>query len=175
MPNPATDQIIQALITADAYLMYLETVVISHSVWAEPFRFSRNYVPGGSFTATLETSEEVTFSYIPMLLSRASQDGNLNQTWKITFQDLNTDIQEAEQLIPLDSDELPVIEIRTFEYDKRTGVATLIEGPYVTTSVGVDYDSKGASVNAEANRVNINGSGFKMTPQRYPTLRPLMR
>lgn len=175
MTNPATDLVVQALITNDAFKMLLETVTINHSAFTAPFRFVRNYVPGGSVTATLEDLSVVTFQYLPMVIQKASQDGNLNQTWKLVLQDLNTDIQAAEQAIPLDSDELPVIEVRTFEYDKRTAAVTLIEGPYITNSVGIDYDNVGAAINAEANRVNISGTGFKMTPQRFPTLRPLMR
>lgn len=170
MSNPATDKIIAALIKNDAYKMNLDAVTINHSVWDEPFRFTRNYVPGGTFTFGGDV-----YRYLPMLISRAGQDGNLNQTWSITFQDLNTEIQEAEAAIPLDSDEFPTVEIRTFEYDKRDGSVILLEGPYITNSAGINYDPKGASLEAAAERVNINGTGFKMSPDRFPTLRPLMR
>lgn len=170
MSNPATDQIIQALIRNDAYKMQLDAITLNHSAWSEPFRFTRNYVPGGTFT-----HEGVTYRYLPMLLDRAGQDGNLNQTWTITLQDLNTEIQVAEAQIPLDSDEFPTVEIRTFEYDKRTGAVVLLEGPYITNTDGVTYDSTGATIRASAERVNINGTGIRMTPDRFPTLRPLMR
>ena len=170
MSNPETDAIIQALITNDSYKMLLDAVTISHSTWAQPFRFTRNYVPGASFTF-----EGDVYSYLPMVINRAGQDGNLNQTWSITLHDLNTEIQEAESQIPLDNDEYPTIEIRTFEYDKRTSEVTLLEGPYITNSTGINYDSTGATIEAEAERINVNGTGFKMTPDRFPTLRPLMR
>lgn len=170
MSNPATDQIIRALIRNDAYKMQLDAITLNHSAWSEPFHFTRNFVPGGSFTY-----DGVTYRYLPILLSRAGQDGNLNQTWTITLQDLNTEVQEAEALIPLDSDEFPTVEIRTFEYDKRDSSVILIEGPYITNCEGLSYDSKGASLKAAAERVNINGTGFKMTPDRYPTIRPFMR
>lgn len=170
MPNQATEQIISALITNDSYKMILDAVTINHSLFDEPFRFTRNYVPGGQFTY-----EGLTYQYLPMVISRAGQDGNLNQSWTISLRDLNTEIQEAESKIPLDNDEFPTIEIRTFEYDKRDGSVVLLEGPYITDSDGINYDSKGASIKAAAERVNINGTGFKMTPDRYPTLRPFMR
>lgn len=170
MPNPATQNIIRALITNDAYKINIDAVKINHSVWDEPFRFSRSYVPGGEFDYNGET-----FRYLPMLITRASQDGNLNQTWKITLQDLNDEVQKAEELIPLDSDERPTIEIYTFEYDKRDGSVVLLEGPYITDTEGLNYDTSGAAINATAERVNINGTGFKMTPDRFVTLRPLMR
>lgn len=170
MTNQATEKIVQALITNDAYKMYLDAITISHSVWAEPFRITRNFVSGGSFEF-----EGDIYRYIPMLISRAGQDGNLNQTWSLTIQDLNLEIQAAEAQIPLDSDEYPQIEIRTFEYDKRDGSVTLIEGPYVTDSAGINYDPQGASIDAAAERVNLTGTGFKMTPDRFGTLRPLMR
>lgn len=170
MSNPATQDVIAALIKNDAYKMLLDAVTISHSAWPEPFRFTRNYVPGGQFT-----HEGLTYRYLPMLLSRAGQDGNLNQSWAITLQDLNNEVQVAESQIPLDSNEYPTIEIRTFEYDKRDATVRLIEGPYITDASEINYDPKGASIEAAAERVNINGTGIKMTPDRFGTLRPLMR
>lgn len=170
MTNQATEKIIQALITNDAYKMQIDAITINHSVWPAPFRFTRSYVPGGSFMF-----EGDTYQYLPMLISRAGQDGNLNQAWSITFQDLNSEIQAAESEIPLDSEEYPTVEIRTFEYDKRDASVILLEGPYITNSAGISYDSKGASIEAAAERINITGTGFKMTPDRFGTLRPLMR
>jgi hypothetical protein len=110
-----------------------------------------------------------------MLLTRAGQDGNLNQRWSITLQDLNTEVQAYESMIPLDNDERPTVEIRTFEYDKRDGSVVLLEGPYVTETEGINYDSVGAAITANAEKININGTGIKMTPDRFATLRPLMR
>lgn len=170
MSNEATQKIIAALIKNDAYKMHLDAVTINHSAWPEPFRFTRNYVPGGTFTF-----EGDVYRYLPMLISRAGQDGNLNQTWSLTLQDLNDEVQAAEALIPLDTGEYPTIEIRTFEYDKRDRSVILLEGPYITNTAGINYDSKGALIEATAERVNINGTGFRMTPDRFPTLRPLMR
>lgn len=171
----SADPIIQALIENDAYKMEVDTVTISHPAWSTPLRFTRNYLRGRSFNATLETGETVTFQYLPMVIKRAGQDGNLNQSWSLVLQDLNTQVQEQADTIPLDDDRLPTIEIRTFQYDKRTGQTTLLDGPYITSASGIDFDDKGASINAEANRINNSGTGFKMTPNRYPTLRPLMR
>ena len=170
MSNQATDKIIAALIKNDAYKMNLDAVTINHSAWPQPFRFTRNYVPGGSFTFNGDV-----YQYLPMLLSRAGQDGNLNQTWSITLQDLNDEVQAAENLIPIDSTEYPTIEIRTFEYDKRDQTVILLEGPYATNTAGISYDSKGAFIEAAAERVNINGTGFKMSSDRFGTLRPSMR
>ena len=91
MSNEATQKIIAALIKNDAYKMQLDAVTINHSAWSEPFRFTRNYVPGGTFTFGGDV-----YRYLPMLISRAGQDGNLNQTWSLTLQDLNDEVQAAE-------------------------------------------------------------------------------
>lgn len=170
MTNQVTEKIVAALIKNDAYKMNLDAVTINHSAWDEPFRFTRNYVPGGSFTF-----EGDVYRYLPMLLSRAGQDGNLNQSWSITLQDLNDEVQAAESQIPIDSTEYPTIEIRTFQYDKRDQSVILLEGPYITNTAGISYDPKGALIDAAAERVNLNGTGFRMTPDRFGTLRPLMR
>lgn len=170
MTNPVTEKIVQALITNDAYKIQLDAVTLRHSVWPDALRFTRNYVPGGTFTY-----EGETYQYLPMLLTRAGQDGNLNQRWSITLQDLNTEVQAYESMIPLDNDERPTVEIRTFEYDKRDGSVVLLEGPYVTDTEGINYDSVGAAITANAEKININGTGIKMTPDRFATLRPLMR
>lgn len=174
MSNDYTQDIIAALIKGDAYEMRCDTVTLSHSAWSESLNFTRNYVPGGVLSY-----DGVDYVYVPFTISRAGQDGNLEQTWSITLQDLNTIVQQYEDQIPIDSTEYIQIEIRTLSYDKRTGAVTLLEGPYVTDTDSVDYDNttsaSGAQITAKAERVNVNGTGMKMTPARFPTLRPLMQ
>lgn len=170
MPISDAEAVQLALLENNPYKMVIDVFTITHSEWPETLHITRNYVPGGSVTA-----DGVTYTYIPCGLERAGQDGNLQQTWKLVIQDLNKVIQDYESQVSLDSDELPVIELRGVLYDKLTGVGTVVEGPYTTDTSKIDYDYTGASINASAERVNVNGCGIRMTASRYGTLRPYMR
>ncbi len=154
----------EILITEAATVMVIDTFSISHSLFSSTQHLMRNYVPGAEITATLEDSTSATFIYVPTLLERATQSGTLNQTFTITFQDLNEIIQAQEDLIPVGTEERPTIEIRSFEFNKATQqVVGQIEGPFVLRLDDINYDNLGATITAAPINTTQASTGRLMT------------
>lgn len=162
----------QILVSAVRGRVELEGISVYHSAWPAPQHFTASIHPG--FTAELETSEVVEFIYLPIKLTRASQEGNLSQRFSIVFQDLNTIIAPLVDSIPISSTERPQIEIRSFVYNGGE-VSALADGPYrlqVTDSV---FTPDGFKVTAAPRNVNSTGTGRRMTVQRFPMMRGFTR
>lgn len=157
------------LVSATRGVAELEGLSISHSAWPSTVHVTPSIHPG--FTATLETAEVVEFVYIPCRIRRAAQKNNLSQRFELTIQDLNQIIAPLIDLIPIDSDEKPMIELRSFVYNPSTGVSSVQDGPYrLKASDGVMV-TEGFKTTASPRNINSTGTGRRMTPERYPMLR----
>ncbi len=171
-----TDRLKEILSRSFADTIILETFEISHSQFLETKYLLRNYLPGGSVQVTLEDDSQQTFLYVPTRLDRATQQGNLNQRFDITFQDLNEIIQEEEERIQPDDREKPIIRIRSFEYSKRTRtVNALIEGPYDLEVGLITYNELGARISAAPRNTSQPNSGRVMTTLAVQSLRGFTR
>ena len=171
-----TDRLKEILSRSFADTIILETFEISHSQFSETKYLLRNYLPGGFVQATLEDDSIVTFQYVPTRLDRATQQGNLNQRFDITFQDLNEIIQVEEERIAPESREKPIIKIRSFEYSKRTRtVNALIEGPYELEVSVISYTELGARISAAPKNTSQPNSGRVMTTLAVQSLRGFTR
>ncbi len=154
----------ELLISEPASIMLIDAFSISHSSFTETQHIIRNYVPTGRMEATLEDDSVVTFQYVPIRLQRALQSGTLNQEFSITFQDLNEIIQTQEMRIPNGNTERPIIQIRTFEYNRATQTVTSqVEGPFVLRIDNIDYDGLGATVSAAPINTSQASTGVLMT------------
>lgn len=156
------------LVTARRGEIELEGVSISHSSWPSVQHVTPSIHPG--FTATLETSEIVEFVYIPCSIRRAAQQNNFAQRFELTIQDLNEIIAPLLDLIPLDSEEQPLIEIRSFLY-REAGISTVVDGPYRLKASDAATVREGFKTTATPRNVNSTGTGRRMNNQRFPMLR----
>lgn len=156
------------LVTARRGEVELEGISISHSAWPSVQHVTPSIHPG--FTAQLETSEVVQFVYIPCSIKRASQQNNLAQRFELTIQDLNEVIAPLLDLIPLDSTEQPLIEIRSFIYSPD-GISNVVDGPYRLKASDAATTREGFKTTATPRNVNSTGTGRRMTNDRFPMLR----
>ena len=155
------------LVTARRGEVELEGISISHSSWPSVQHITPSIHPG--FTGTLETAEVVEFIYIPCSIKRAAQQNNLAQRFELTIQDLNEVIAPLLDLIPLDSIEQPLIEIRSF----INGV--VVDGPYRLKANDAATVREGFKTTATPRNVNSTGTGRRMTNERFPMLRGFTR
>ena len=71
-----SNELKQILVSATRGRVELEGITVSHSAWPTAQHFTGSIHPG--FTATLETDEVVNYQYLPIRLTRASQESNLS-------------------------------------------------------------------------------------------------
>lgn len=155
------------LVTARRGEIELEGISISHSDWPSVQHITPSIHPG--FTATLETGATVEFIYIPCSIKRAAQQNNLAQRFELTIQDLNEVIAPLLDLIPLDSTEQPLIEIRSFINGR------VVDGPYRLKASDAATVREGFKTTAAPRNVNSTGTGRRMTNDRFPMLRGFTR
>ena len=156
------------LVSATRGVSELDAIVINHSAWSSPVYITPDITPG--FTGQLETGQVVEFIYAPCKIKRAAQQNNLSQRFELTIQDLNEIIAPLTDLIPLDSDEYPTIEFRTFVYSDDT-ISTVQDGPYRLNATDSIMTSEGFKTTAQPRNVNQTGTGRRMTPNRIPMMR----
>lgn len=160
------------LVTARRGEIELEGISISHSNWPVTRHVTPSIHPG--FTAMLETGQTVQFIYIPCSIKRAAQQNNLAQRFELTIQDLNEVIAPLLDLIPLDSTEQPMIEIRSFLY-RPSGISSVVDGPYRLKASDAATVREGFKTTATPRNVNSTGTGRRMTNDRFPMLRGFTR
>lgn len=160
------------LVTAERGVAELEGISISHSYWDNVQHITPSIHPG--FTATLETGATVEFIYVPCRIKRAGQRNNLAQRFDLTIQDLNEIIAPLIDEIPLDVEEKPLIEIRSFIYNED-GVSSVQDGPYRLKADTSGMVTEGFHTTASPRNVNTTGTGRRMTPQRIPMIRGFTR
>lgn len=160
------------LVSATRGRAELEGVSISHSAWPSVVHITPSIHPG--FTGTLEDSTVVEFVYVPMAIKRAAQKNNLGQRFELTIQDLNEIIAPLIDLIPLDSEEEPSVELRSFVYSE-SGVSTVQDGPYRLTAKNGASVTEGFKATATPRNLTGTGTGRRMTVQRIPMLRGFSR
>lgn len=146
----------------------IETIELSHSLFSKTYYLVRNYAPGGTVSAKLETGVTVTYEYVPATIKWASSTTNMDQSHKITIQDCNQIIQAEEARIPYDNTERIQCKLRTYISDDLTTVA---DGPYELEIYDISYDKKGATFTAKPPNTNETGSGERYTIDRFPCLR----
>lgn len=151
------------LVTARRGEIELEGISISHSTWPSVQHVTPSIHPG--FEAELETGATVNFIHIPCSIRRGAQQNNFAQRFELTIQDLNEVIAPLLDLIPLDSTEQPLIEIRSF----INGV--VVDGPYRLKASDAATVREGFKTTAVARNVNSTGTGRRMNNQRFPMLR----
>lgn len=145
-----------------------ETVEIKHSL------FSKRYllvVGTTDLTATLETGEVVTFEGIPMEVTDAGNNNDMDQQASFTLPDVGNILDDEMSRLPLSDEESPAFTFRAFI---STDLSYPARGP-VTYDLQSLSQSKGIfTADVGVPRLNERQTGILMTPQDIPLLRGIL-
>ena len=148
--------------------MDFETVEIKHSL------FSKRYllvVGTTDLTATLETGEVVTFEGIPMEVTDAGNNNDMDQQASFTLPDVGNILDDEMSRLPLSDEESPAFTFRAFI---STDLSYPARGP-VTYYLQSLSQSKGIfTADVGVPRLNERQTGILMTPQDIPLLRGIL-
>jgi len=148
--------------------MDFETVEIKHSL------FSKRYllvVGTTDLTATLETGEVVTFEGIPMEVTDAGNNNDMDQQASFTLPDVGNILDDEMSRLPLSDEESPAFTFRAFI---STDLSYPARGP-VTYYLHSLSQSKGIfTADVGVPRLNERQTGILMTPQDIPLLRGIL-
>lgn len=144
------------------------TVEITHSLLTQRYLLVLGMEP---LTATLETSEVVTFEPYAMEVKDAGNNNDMDQQAAFTLPDIGNQLDDEMSRIPLDNKEWPVFTFRAFV---STDLSYPCKGP-------VQYDlqtltqSKGVfTADVGVPRLNQRSTGLLMTPALIPLLRGIL-
>lgn len=145
----------------------VEVVEISHS------SFGSIYLCGqlaDSFSVTLETGEVVQVVYAPMKVEKESSSNILLGDRTITIQGVNDLIAEKEESIPVDSDEKPIVKIRSFVAYNDGSISGVASGPFKLFVSQLDRNEENLASKITASTVptNIAETGEVCTITRAP-------
>lgn len=144
------------------------TVEITHPLLSQRYLIVRGTSP---LTATLETGETVTFEPSPMDSQNAANNNDMDQQAAFTLPDVDNQLDDEMQRIPLDNEEWPVFTFRAFV---STDLSAPCKGP-ITYDLQSLSQSKGVfTADVGVPRLNQQSTGILMTPTDIPLLRGVL-
>ena len=150
----------------------IELVEMSHSAWPEPFFVCNSVSDGTQFE--LESGEVISSFYAPVDVADEDQGQALVSSRDLRFEGINDIIAEYESLIPLDSEERPLVRVRKYVGRLNAGVVSgVAEGPFTVFANSIVYSEKqnAALVKASTTPTNESPTGRRATRSRFPTLK----
>ena len=145
----------------------IETIEISHSLFNQVFRFTRE--PDG-INAWIETGQTVFFEGTNFDLRLNSTKSDLDQNIGITISDIENKLDDNLDLIPLDNDEKISVIYRAYNASDLTGIG---DGPYRLEAVNVAQEKGLFTVTAGAPQLNWSKTGIIYDYDTFPMLRAL--
>lgn len=143
----------------------IEVVTLSHSSFDDSFNLVKE--PSG-VTVTFEDGSVVECEGVNMDIKRSSSGDDLDEKFGFSFSDENGRIQEQANKIPLDSDEVIVVEYRLYIASDLTAPAI---GPNRLEGVTVSYELGRATIHAEQPSLTSSRTGDIYTYERFPMLK----
>lgn len=163
-----TEEKLRVLLTTYPQGDYIiETIEISHSKFNQVFRFTRE--PDG-VNAWIETGATVFFegaNFEPKLNSTKS---DLDQNFSFTISDIENQLDDNLELIPLDDDEKISIIYRAYNASDLSGIG---DGPYRLEAINVAQEKGIFTVTAGAPQLNWSKTGIIYDYDTFPMLRAL--
>ena len=143
---------------------YFETITISHSKMSKTRYFVFNSV---SLTAKLTTGETVTFLPANVLATNAQNSNDLDQQASFSIEDLNNELDDELDLIPLGDEEDIIVGAAVYVSTSLEAPAQFIE--YTVQSI----PQKSGLFTLQCGAPNLNSSetGEIMSLDRFPMLR----
>lgn len=149
-------------------IVQVETFEISHPSFSDVFYLVRNAIKG--FTAQLETSELVTFEYVPMQISASGIKDDMDEKIELTIGDVGEILPQQIDLMSQDDsfDVMPSLVYRVYRSDDITSPML---GPVRLEITEITFKKEGSLIVARAPRFNVNKTGERYTIERFPMLR----
>lgn len=145
-------------------VVQLELIEISHSSFSQIYRKVRN----NSYGVTIPAIGE--FDYYPMRLTPIASRENLDFGLKVDLGDLGEILPTELDRVMTDAtfSEKPSFRYWTYRSDDLTAP---LFGPLLLEITTFSFTREGASFEAKAPSLNINGTGEIYTFERFPMLR----
>ena len=149
-------------------IVQLETLVIAHSSFTKTYYLVRNKTDG--LSATLEQGSDVDFEYYPLRISPIGTRENLDFGIRVDLGDLGETLPLELDAVTQDQnfEEKPVVVYRTYRSDD---LSAPLFGPLILQISSFSFTKEGATFEAKAPSLNINGTGELYTFTRFPMLR----
>lgn len=158
-------------LSADADVVQFECIELAHANFSQTYRVVRNNVAG--LTVTHEDASTKVYQYYPLKITAEGSRDDLDQGLRIDVGDLG-------EIIPAELDAVhtaggfgtkPTLTYRSYRSDDLT--APLV-GPLALEVSSVAFREEGASITAEAPRLNLGRTGIIYTLDEFPMLRGLL-
>lgn len=145
---------------------YYETLILSHSKFTQTFYLVFDSQP---LTAKLSNGSEVTFLPANVSSTDAQNNNDLDQSASFTIEDVNNELDDQLDLIPLGDTESPLAGYGVYTSNNLEKPAEFIE--YTVKEIP---QKKGAfTVKCGAPDLNKDETGEVFDYDRFPTLRGL--
>ena len=152
-------------LNAKGGLINLECIEISHSSFAQPFRYVRNDTSG--ITVTHEDDLDYFYEYQLFGVERSNVTNDIDQVMSITFADSDDALLQAMQNIT--TNERPAFKYRSYRDDDLTAPMVVIQTLEIAS---MSKDAKGfVTFEAKAPELNSVKTGDTYTFDRFPLLR----
>ncbi|TCB50953.1 DUF1833 domain-containing protein [Acinetobacter sp. ANC 4779] len=152
-------------LNAKGGLINLECIEISHSSFAEPFRYVRNDTSG--ITVRHEDGLDYVYDYQLLEIQRSNVTNDIDQAMNITFADMDDTFTKALQSIT--TTERPTFKYRSYRDDDLTEPMVIIQTLEITS---MSKDASGyITFEAKAPELNSVKTGDTYTLDRFPLLR----
>lgn len=145
----------------------IDGLAINHSAFPTPFHITCVY-PG--FDGVHEDNVTYHYEYVPIRITRSSTSDDLSQKFNVTISDINELIAPYLDLIPINTEETPTVELRTFIYRDDGTISDLQDGPYKLQIQTITFDEKGVGFDAVPPSTNVAGTGTIYSTDLFPSL-----
>jgi len=145
----------------------IETIEISHPLFSKVYYLTRE--PAG-IIATLEDMQVVNFVGTNIDIKLNSTKSDLDQNFSFTMPDLNNELDDELDRIPLDDSDKIVIKYRVYINTDLSGPA---QGPVLLEALSVSQEKGIFTISAGAPQLNWNKTGIIYDYDTFPMLRAL--
>ncbi|MDR2893564.1 MAG: DUF1833 domain-containing protein [Deltaproteobacteria bacterium] len=162
------EKYIKYFLNAQAGVIRVECLEISHSAFSRVYRVERNIV--GGVTVCHEDGQKAHYEYYPLQIENLGARNDLDCGLLVNLGDLGSLVApELEAVLACDAIlEKPLLTYRSYRSDDY---ATVMDGPRRLEIRQISYNSEGCSFEAKAQSLNINSTGELYTLDRFPSLR----
>lgn len=148
----------------------LQCIEVKHSLWPAPLRYVMNH--GDGVTVRHEDGLSAYYEYMPLDVKRGTTSDNLDQKLSITVGDLGEIVPQLLKRVRVaKTDECPEVVFRQYFSTNPNSSVETVKELYVTNS---SRDMQGSTFDAEAQRLNVVGTGERYTVEMFPSLRGFM-